>query len=132
MIKYLTILAIALMMLSCGNSQVKYKKPDNLIPKEQMVDILYDMHLAVGTSNLPNIHLEKNRNYVSLVFDKHGIDSTTFAISNIYYTAEIEEYEEIFEAVEARLKEVKEANDKERDSVSKKFVPAGKLEEVEN
>jgi hypothetical protein len=66
------------------------------------------------------------------VFEKYDIDSTSFAISNIYYTAEIEEYEEIFEEVEKRLKEVKAVYDERRDSVAKKFVPAGQMDEVEN
>lgn len=129
--KYFLIILITALVVSCSKSTVNYKKPDNLIPKEKMVDILYDMHLAVGTSNLQNVNLEKNRNYVSLVYEKHKIDSTTFAISNIYYTAEIEVYEEIFEEVEKRLKEIKDEYDRERDSVKKEFVPAGKIEEEE-
>ena len=130
--KHLSVILLILLFLSCGNSQVKYKKPDNLIPKEKMVEILYDMHLALGTSNQKNIHLEKNRNYMSLVFEKYGVDSTEFAISNIYYTAEIEEYQEIFEEVEARLKQDKDRYDKERDTMTRKFVPIGKMDEIEN
>lgn len=130
--KLWSICLLALLLFSCDNAKVNYKKPDNLIPKDQMVDILYDIHLALGTSNQQNTQLEKNRNYMSLVYEKYGIDSTTFAISNIYYTAEIEQYEEIFERVEARLKEVKDVYDEKRDSISSEFVPAGKVEDIEN
>jgi hypothetical protein len=61
------------------------------------------MHLVVGTSNIKNIHLEKNRNYMSLVYEKYGIDSVQFAESNLYYTSHVQEYEDIFEEVERRI-----------------------------
>jgi protein-tyrosine-phosphatase len=84
-----------------------------------MIDLLYDMHLAVGTSNLRNKNLEKDRNYMSLVYEKYNIDSTRFAISNIYYTSRVDEYEEMFEEVERRLEELHEMYESERDSIIK-------------
>jgi len=60
-------------MFSCQD-KVKYEKPEGLLGKQEMIDILYDMHLAVGTSNIQNVHLEKNRNYTSLVYEKYGIE----------------------------------------------------------
>lgn len=102
MIKKIQIFLILLFLVGCKD-KINYEKPDNLISKEKMVDILYDMHLVVGTSNIKNTHLEKNRNYMSLVYEKYGIDSVSFAESNLYYTSEINEYEEIFEEVERRI-----------------------------
>ena len=96
---------LLLFILSC-DSKVNYKKPDNLIPKDQMIELLYDMHVAVGAVNVKNKKLEKNRNYMSLVYEKHNVDSTRFAISNIYYVSKAKEYEEMFEVVESRLKEL--------------------------
>ena len=89
-------------LISC-ESKVDYEKPKDLIPKEVMIDLLYDMHLAVGSSNLRNKNLERDRNCMSIVYEKYKIDSTRFAISNIYYTSQVDEYEEIFEEVEKRL-----------------------------
>ncbi len=112
--QFLTILVI-LLIISC-ESKVNYEKPEDLIPRETMIDLLYDMHLAVGTSNLRNKNNEKDRNYMSLVYQKYGIDSTRFAISNIYYTSQAVEYEEMFEEVERRLEVLHEQYENERDS----------------
>ena len=111
-------LILTLLLLAC-ESKVNYKVPDDLIPKEQMIDLLYDMHLDLGTSNVQNINLEKNRNYMSLVLDKYKIDSLRFASSNIYYVSNAKEYEEIFEEVEERLKELQESYRDEIDSLIK-------------
>ena len=101
--KVLASLCVLFMLIAC-ESKVNYQKPDNLLSKKQMVDLLFDMHIAAATSNVSNLKLEKNRNYMSLIYEKYGIDSTQFAINNLYYTSSIDEYEEIFEVLEKRLK----------------------------
>ena len=106
--RFLTSFLILLLILAC-ESKVNYQKPEKFIPKEQMIDLLFEMHMVAGTSNLPNLNLEKNRNYMSLVYEKYGIDSTQFKLNNIYYTSNIEEYEEIFEEVERRLEKLKDS-----------------------
>lgn len=110
-------LFVVLLIWSC-NDKVTYEKPENLIGKEKMTDLLYEMHIAIGTSNIKNVHLEKNRNYMSLVYDKYGIDSTQFASSNLYYTSNIIEYEEIYEEVERRLDTLKKYHQAVLDSIS--------------
>ena len=95
-----------------------FKKPADLIPKEEMKELLYEMHLAVGSSNVKNIYLERNRNYVSLIYKKYGVDSTRFANSNLFYTSNIDDYEEIFEDVHRRLKELKNELETELDSTT--------------
>jgi len=108
---------LVIMLLSCED-KVNYEKPEGLIGRAKMTDLLFDMHIAVGTSNIQNVNLEKNRNYMSLVYKKHGIDSTRFAVSNIYYTAHIQEYEEIFEDVERRIQELKDIMEPQGDSIT--------------
>lgn len=113
------VLSIILVCLFLGcKDKADYKKPEGLISKDKMVDLLYEMHLVVGTGNIQNIHLEKNRNYMSLVYEKYGVDSTRFAISNVYYTAHIQEYEEIFEEVERRIISLKDIMEIQKDSIS--------------
>lgn len=109
--------AILMTVLFSCKSKIEFEKPADLISKDSMVMILYDMHIAAGTSNLLNVHLEKNRNYMSLVYKKYGIDSIRFAESNIYYTAKIDDYEEIFEEVERRLLKLEEEMEAATDSI---------------
>lgn len=124
-----------LLIVSC-ESKVNYEKPENLIPRDTMIDLLYEMHLAVGTSNLRNKNSEKDRNYLSLVYEKYDIDSTRFAISNIYYTSQAVEYEEMFEEVERRLEVLHQKYETERDSAinaskRKERLPLDSLKRVE-
>ena len=107
---------VSMVFLFSCQSKVNYEKPKDLIPKNVMIDLLYDMHLAIGASNVTNKNFEKDRNYMSLVYEKYQIDSTQFAISNIYYTSQAEEYEEMFEEVERRLEELHLKFESERDS----------------
>ncbi|MHB1146133.1 MAG: DUF4296 domain-containing protein [Lutibacter sp.] len=91
------------------------KKPDNLISKKQMVNLLTDMVIASGAENIKNNNLERNVNYFPSVFKKYGIDSTRFKESNYYYTSRIDDYEEILKKVDERLKAMKkELDDKIR------------------
>ena len=107
--KVLASLCILFVLIVACESKVNYKRPEKLLTKTQMTDLLFDMHIAVSTSNISNLKLEKNRNYMSLVYEKYGIDSTEFAMNNHYYTSSIDEYEEIFDALEERLKKLQDS-----------------------
>lgn len=96
--------------MGCTSNTIM-KKPDDLIPKNQMVDLLTDMLIAAGAENIKNIELERNVNYFPLVFEKYGIDSTRFKESNYYYTSQIDDYEKILKKVDERLKALKEKLD---------------------
>jgi hypothetical protein len=98
--------------MACTSNTI-IKKPDHLISKNQMVDLLSDMLIASGAENIKNEDLERNVNYFPLVFEKYGIDSTRFKESNFYYTSRIDDYEEILKNVEERLKAQKKVLDKQ-------------------
>ncbi len=96
--------------MACTSNTI-IKKPDHLISKNQMVDLLTDMFIAAGAENIKNIDLERNVNYYPLVFEKYGIDSTRFKESNYYYTSQIDDYEKILKKVNERLKAIKDKLD---------------------
>ncbi|MDD3723069.1 MAG: DUF4296 domain-containing protein [Lutibacter sp.] len=98
--------------MACTSNTI-IKKPNHLISKNQMVDLLTDMLIASGAENIKNIDLERNVNYFPLVFEKYGIDSTRFKESNYYYTSKIDDYEKILKKVDQRLKAIKEKLDNE-------------------
>ena len=100
------IIFLGIFFMGCTSNTI-IKKPDNLIPKNQMVDLLTDMLIASGGENIKNSGLERNVNYYPLVFEKYGIDSTQFKESNYYYTSKIDDYEEILKKVDERLKALK-------------------------
>jgi hypothetical protein len=99
--------------MNCTSNTI-IKKPDNLIPKDEMVDLLTDMFLASGGRNIKNINKKRKVNYFPLVFEKYHIDSTQFKESNYYYISRINDYEEILKRVEIRLKAQRDEFDQER------------------
>lgn len=119
-------IVFVLFFMAC-ESKVNYKKPENLIPKGQMIDLLYDMHMANATQGIKDKNSGKNKNYMSLIYEKYKIDSTQFATSNTYYIANVSEYEDIFEEVEIRLKTILEKYEKERDSLIEKNLDSNSV-----
>lgn len=105
--------------LNCQNVE-RPEKPSNLIPKDKMVEVLTESYIAnaargVGSKNL----LVKDVKMDSLIYNKFGIDSIQFVKSNEYYAAEINDYIEIFEKVEANLAVM----NKEMDSIRSLIQP---------
>lgn len=124
--RYITIVLIALVIFSCNNIN-KPKKPDNLISKDRMVDIITDISLMTAAKGLNKGLLEENAiNPQNYIYNKYSIDSIQFSESNNYYAYDVKEYEEIYLIVKERLEKQKEEytalqekEKKERDSLRK-------------
>ena len=84
-----------------------------------MIALLIDMHIASGTTTVRDRSNRRERNYMSLVYEKYQIDSTRLADSNFYYISNIEEYESIFKEVQKQLKMLEEESSFFRDTVNK-------------
>ena len=93
-------------LVSC-TSRTIYKKPEDLISKNQMIDLWTDIYIANGTQTVKNKKLEKRINYFPFIYQKYKIDSVRFMKSNVYYTSRIEEYEEMFQQVEKKILNIK-------------------------
>lgn len=98
-------------------SATKFEAPEDLIPKKQMVKLLTDMHLASSTYNINNKEARKNLNYMSLIYEKYGIDSIRFASSNLYYASNVNEYNDIFKSVQKNIDKLKKQYATEIDSI---------------
>ncbi|NMH87035.1 DUF4296 domain-containing protein [Flavivirga algicola] len=111
-------LSIIVAFLACHDIE-KPKKPDNLISKEKMVDILIDAKIIASASSANRKIMEEHGVKLnSYVYTKHQIDSLQFALSNDYYAFHVKDYEEIYEKVKDSLGKlivkVKEEEEKER------------------
>ena len=108
------IIGILLMLIVSGacTSNTIYKKPNDLISKNQMIDIMTDLYIAKSAYHVKNINQERKINYTAMIFEKYGIDSTRFSNSNIYYMSKIDEYEKMHKVISERIEEMI----KERDS----------------
>lgn len=97
------IILLGMMVLFFGCNSNSVEKPNNLIGKDKMVDILYDISLleAIKTQNINGGITVKTGN--DFIYKKHKIDSVQFAKSNKYYASDVEAYKKLFEKVKERL-----------------------------
>ncbi|RIA08465.1 uncharacterized protein DUF4296 [Flavobacteriaceae bacterium MAR_2010_72] len=93
------------------------KKPDNLIAKEKMEAILFDVFILNSAKGINKRVLETNGILPeNFIFEKYNIDSSQFANSNNYYAYDVKTYESIINSVLERIgqeKKVYEELDKE-------------------
>lgn len=112
MLKKISLLLCVLISISSCYKYNKPEKPNNLISKDKMVNILIDLRVlnAITGSDkkkLDSVHI-KNEAYVYM---KYSIDSTQFANSNAYYTSDVSEYESIYSKVKDSLNKLKDSYD---------------------
>lgn len=99
----IVLIFVLIVIFSC--EQEESKKPINFIEKDKMIDLIVDMKIADKARTIINKDKKKNLNYMSVVFEKHNIDSLQFKENNAFYTENIELYKEIYLVVQARLKD---------------------------
>lgn len=112
--KIITFLTIITLFVSCKDEVVN--KPEQLIEKDVMVNIMYDLSILEAIRNQNPASLDTFKiNSRDYIFKKYKIDSVQFAKSNVYYAADYNEYKSMFEQISKRL----ETNQKKVDSLIK-------------
>lgn len=105
----LNIVLIAMVFAGCQD--VKYPEPpENLLPKEKFVQILADAYVAnASRSRSVNNRILRTKGIQldSLLYNKHQVDSLSFAESNAYYASNLDVYTQIILDVEKLLTEKK-------------------------
>lgn len=145
----LYILVCLVLMVSC-NENNKPPKPDNLISKDKMERILYDLYVINAAKGV-NRKLLEDKGIVpeTYILNKHQIDSVQFANSNAYYAFDPDVYKEMVEKIKNRLENDKKTFEdlekkegikakRRRDSIRKRnelrrdSIKAALKKEVEN
>lgn len=112
MIRLIIIVCCFAVLVSCDQVE-KPEKPENLISKGKMVDILYDMFVLNAAKATDRRLLEKNKVTPDrYIYDKYQIDSMQFVKSNEYYAYDIKVYEDIINQVELKIQNKKQALEK--------------------
>ena len=121
----LAVFLMVLLFLGCGEKLID--PPDDLIPPDQMTEILYDISIMDAIeSNYPNA-LERNDILVmEMIFRKYGVDSARFAKSDLYYASRPEQYEKIYQDLHDRLSAER---DSITESIQSRQSPAEKQED---
>lgn len=126
MLKHISVILIfSILVLACDDISKRPKKPGNLISKDQMSELLYDLYVINSAKGVNKRTLETNGfNPETYILEKYNIDSTRFADSNIYYAFDTETYKAIVEKVKTRLEAEKQVfediKERESDSIKKR------------
>ena len=101
------LVVIFVLCLSCTHSS-EPKKPQNLIPKNKMVDIMVDLSIVASAKGMNKKLIERNGITPDMyIYKRHEIDSSQFAESNAYYSYYIDDYKLILNRVEDSLGKLK-------------------------
>ena len=112
--KKISLLAI-LALIGCKEDLVK--KPDLLIERSKMMDIMYDMALLEAVKYQNPTVLDSNQiRPKQFIYKKYKIDSLQLAQNNVYYAADYKSYKIMFEEVVKRI-----ANEKKRANAAVKL-----------
>ena len=122
--KQLVTIFLSLILVSCHGID-RPEKPENLISKSKMVAIIVDITLFTSAKGINKYELQQQGVIPeSYIYNKHNIDSLQFALSNEYYSYDIEKYEAIYESVHDSLQSLKvlykKLEDKERQDAKEK------------
>ena len=143
MIKQLKYFLLLLLIFSCKSNNVnKPKKPDNLISKNKMIEVIYDISLINSAKGI-NKKLIENEGIVpeEYIYKKHNIDSLQFVLSNEYYAYNLKTYEDIYDGVKLKLEkdrkhfnvilgEEKKINEKVNKDTRRKFDSLKKINKL--
>ena len=90
------------LIFSCKEEVVK--KPENLIEKDIMVDVMYDLALLEAIKyQSPNALQAHKINPDEYIYKKYKIDSAQFVQSNMYYASDYKEYKKMYDQINSRL-----------------------------
>ena len=130
--KHFIIALLSFLVINCTSNTI-LKKPDDLIPRDKMVNLLTDLLLANSADNIRNTQDKRNVQYFPLVFEKYQVDSAQFRASNYYYTSRIDDYDKIMKEVETRFQTLIDTYQKEqRETDSLKRLETDSIRRIQN
>lgn len=106
-------------MISCKEDKL-VERPENLIPQEEMTEILYDLALINGLRSTTAIVETYGIETMPYLYEKYGIDSLQFIRSDLYYASQPIQYQKMYQFIadrlENKLEEIKKVRTQQKDS----------------
>ena len=108
-VRFLSILCLLIFLVACNGNNLFNSRPSDVLPGEQMIPLLVDIHLADAALKLN--HVGQNPGNVNLyystsfapVFKKHKTTPAVFEKSMNWYSRNIDNLDEIYAEVITRL-----------------------------
>ncbi|NGX82737.1 DUF4296 domain-containing protein [Aequorivita sp. KMM 9714] len=133
----LILIFFVLSALGCQDVNMP-EKPENLIAKDKMIEILKETYLINAARSVNNkAIISKGIKIDSMIYAKYQIDSLQFAKSNAYYASDVNSYMVMIQKVESELLSMREEMDSiikldraRRDSISERLNSANKVDSL--
>ncbi len=105
--KKLVYILMAVLFISCNNNTAP--KPERLLDRDEMINILYDIALMEAIKSFEPAALHDNNvDAHTYIYKKYDIDSLTFAQNHLYYASDIEGYARIEKKVKNKIRETQD------------------------
>ncbi len=105
--KLLLINLIWLLSCSSGNNKQVATPPENIIPKDQLIELLVDVQLIEAAIKSDDTRKKDSKSYstyyYTFLFEKYGTSKENFIESLLYYQQNINEFDEMYTEVIKRL-----------------------------
>ena len=96
------IIFILLILFVSASCELSNKKPDNLIDKKQMENIIFDI-LILNSINVNSLMSKIEVISDEFIFDRYSVDSIQFYESETYYSKRPKDHFEIYSNVKRRI-----------------------------
>lgn len=106
---YLPLIVLIMAFSSCGTGKdsAQPKKPDYIIPKDQLVDIMVDIYIVESANNMRILDRDTTNpsygDFFSAVMEKHDFALEDYERSLQYYALDPEEINAIYDETLERL-----------------------------
>lgn len=127
---HITLLLLCVVSL-CGCS----RRPDNVLSKQKMEDLMVDIHKAEAVIDMNGSRFENDsvrKTVKQSIFLKHGVTQEQFDTTLVWYGHHIKDYTELYEDIIARLEDeerelsgIKSSNARSGRSAVKRYPSAG-------
>ena len=107
----LSLIILLVAFISCENPIVE--KPENLIKKDKMIDIMVDAHLAEAAFNMRHnqdslVMKSSSTDFYYSVLEDHQIPDSVFEKSFVYYASFPKQFEKMYQDVMNRLNQMEQ------------------------
>lgn len=102
--KILKFILLFTFIISC-KQDVPVDEPENLLSKDKMVNILYDVSLLQASINYKPEIVNDSINVEQYIYEKYNIDSITFYQNQKYYASDVKELRSIYKQVLEKIKQ---------------------------
>lgn len=107
---------LLLCLFACRKELVE--KPNDLIEKQKMIEILYDISMLYASKGVNTGQVDfKKVPIEDFIYKQYGVDSTQVANSTIYYSSKPDEYLKMYQVINKRMQAAKDTLVKKRQDV---------------